>query len=89
MVVSSNSLTSNQPSKKRVGELLVESGLITEADFAEAMLESKKTGVFIGQVLIRNGKITGDFYTTDFEDKRITGAFNDAGDPVVRGSFEG
>ncbi|HEV8292020.1 MAG TPA: hypothetical protein VGP94_08850, partial [Tepidisphaeraceae bacterium] len=38
---------------------------------------------------IINGKITGDFFTTDLNGDRVRGAFNDIGLPVVSGHFEG
>lgn len=44
--------------KKRLGELLIEEGLITEEQLYKALDESKRTGEPLGQVLIDLGYIT-------------------------------
>ncbi len=44
--------------KKRLGEILLEEGLITEKQLNEALEEAKKTGEPLGQVLIDLGYIT-------------------------------
>ncbi len=44
--------------KKRLGELLIEEGLITKEQLEEALAEAKKTGEPLGQVLIDLGYIT-------------------------------
>lgn len=41
-----------------LGEILIEAGWITQADVQEALVESKKTGQYIGAVLVRRNKIT-------------------------------
>jgi len=46
------------PPKKRLGELLVESGLITQAELQEALKLQKQTGDRLGRVLISNGFVT-------------------------------
>lgn len=48
----------NRPIRKRIGELLIAKGFITEEDLSDALLEAKKTNQFVGQVLIRQGKLT-------------------------------
>lgn len=56
-----NSLTPvpvNRPARKRIGEILQEAGLINDEDLENALTESKKTGQFIGLVLVKSGKIT-------------------------------
>lgn len=46
------------PSERRkLGEIMVEQGWISDADVQEALVESKKTGQYIGAVLVRQGKI--------------------------------
>lgn len=47
-------------SKKKVGELLIEMGLITEEQLFDALVTSKKTGNPIGSVLIQKGYIAID-----------------------------
>ncbi len=44
--------------QKRLGEILVEQGLITEADVMESLVEAKKTGQYIGAVMVKRGKIS-------------------------------
>lgn len=44
--------------KKRLGEMLVESGLITEAQLKECLLQQKKTGLKLGQFLIQSSIVT-------------------------------
>lgn len=48
----------SRPARKRIGEILQEAGLITEEDLNKALVESKKSGQFIGLWLVRSGKIT-------------------------------
>lgn len=48
----------NRPARKRIGEILQEAGLVTEEDLAAALIDSKKTGQFLGLSLVRTGKIT-------------------------------
>ncbi len=50
----------NRPARKRIGEILVEAGLITEEELSAALLESRKTNQFIGISLVRSGKITSE-----------------------------
>ncbi len=58
----SMSLSSSQsaPGTKRIGEILIEAGLITENDLAAALVEVKKTGERVGHVLVRQGKVTSE-----------------------------
>lgn len=44
--------------RKRIGEILIEAGLIDDTDLANALIESKKNGQRIGIVLIRTGKVS-------------------------------
>ncbi len=48
----------SRPARKRIGEILQEAGLINDEELEKALLESKKTGQFIGLVLVKLGKIT-------------------------------
>lgn len=50
--------SSSASSRQRVGEILIEAGIITEGDLAAALVEGKKTGQRMGHVLVRQGKIT-------------------------------
>ncbi len=43
--------------KKRLGEMLVESDLITEEQLRHALVEQKKAGLKLGQYIIRNGMV--------------------------------
>jgi len=47
-----------QKSTKRIGEILVERGCITEAQLHDALLEQKAGDKFLGTVLIEKGAIT-------------------------------
>lgn len=44
--------------RKKLGEILLEKGLITEEQLKEALLEQQKTGISLGQILIDRGLIT-------------------------------
>jgi type IV pilus assembly protein PilB len=44
--------------KKRIGEILVDSGLITEKRLQDAIKEGKRTGVRLGSVLVDGGYVT-------------------------------
>lgn len=44
--------------QKRLGQMLVEAGLLTEAQLEEALAEQAKTGQRLGQVLIGRGLVT-------------------------------
>ena len=46
--------------KKRIGEILIDSGELTEAQLVEALTQSKKTGTPIGSMLVSLGFITVD-----------------------------
>lgn len=46
--------------RKKVGHILVEKGLITPAQLEDALAEQKKTGNKIGQTLVESGIITED-----------------------------
>ncbi len=45
-------------SKKRVGEILIEDGVLTQENLDEALIQQKKEGGIIGQILIRLGYVT-------------------------------
>jgi hypothetical protein len=44
--------------KKRLGELLVDEGLITDDQVQEALADQKKTGELLGEVLVRKSYVT-------------------------------
>ncbi len=46
------------PQKKRIGEILIESGCLTPENLEEALQHQKKEGGMIGQILIRLGYIS-------------------------------
>ena len=46
--------------KKRLGEILIEDGILTQENLAEALSQQKKEGGLIGQILIRQGYIAED-----------------------------
>lgn len=46
------------PTRKHLGDILREAGLITDTDIATALVESRKNNQPIGMTLIRSGKIT-------------------------------
>ncbi|WP_373532484.1 GspE/PulE family protein [Vampirovibrio sp.] len=48
----------SRPARRRIGEILQESGLINEQDLSHALTEAKQSGQFIGLVLVKAGKIT-------------------------------
>jgi type IV pilus assembly protein PilB len=43
--------------KKRLGEMLVESNLLTQEDLQQALTEQKKAGLKLGQFLVRRGAV--------------------------------
>lgn len=48
------------PVKKRIGEILIENGMVTEEQLLEALTKSKKTNTPIGSMLVTLGFITVD-----------------------------
>lgn len=44
--------------RKKLGEILLEKGLISEEQLKEVLLEQQKTGISLGQILIERGLIT-------------------------------
>ena len=46
-----------QPTRQALGELLVERGLLTEEDLAEALVQQRAGGEFLGKVLVRRGLV--------------------------------
>ena len=46
---------SGQGASKRLGEILVEEGLINDLALEEALAEQRKTGGFIGEILVQKG----------------------------------
>jgi type IV pilus assembly protein PilB len=53
-------VTSGRPARRRIGEILQESGLINEQELTVALTESRQSGQFIGLVLVKTGKITAE-----------------------------
>ncbi len=54
-------MTPNQPPKKRrLGELLVEQGLVTLEELERALTEQRRTGELLGSVLTRSGVISSE-----------------------------
>lgn len=47
-----------QKSQKRIGEIMIDKGYITEAQLQEALREQKATREFLGSILVKNGWIT-------------------------------
>lgn len=45
-------------SAKRIGEILVEKGFITQAQLQDGLSEQKMTGVFLGEILVKMGWLT-------------------------------
>lgn len=43
---------------KRIGEILVEKGFITEAQLADALLEQKFNNIFLGEILTKKGALS-------------------------------
>jgi len=41
--------------KKRLGEMLIEAGLLTEEKLKQALVDQKKAGLKLGQYLTRQG----------------------------------
>lgn len=56
----SNTQPSNDPPKKKIGELLIDKGYITEIQLIKALAESKKEGMPLGSALYKLGFITLD-----------------------------
>ncbi len=59
-VISSSSIHSKKKRGKPLGERLIESGFINEAQLELALKEQKRTGDMLGQVLINLGFVTPD-----------------------------
>lgn len=47
-----------QTTRKRLGEILIEDGLLSQESLSEALCHQKKTGGLIGQILIQLGYVT-------------------------------
>jgi hypothetical protein len=45
-------------SKRRLGEILIEDGVMTQENLEEALIQQKKDGGVIGQILVRLGYVT-------------------------------
>ncbi len=62
--VSKNNMQANDqnknPQHKKIGELLLEKGLVTEEQLFDAFISSKKTGTPIGSILVSKGYISLD-----------------------------
>ncbi len=52
--------SSGQPQKKKIGELLIEKGMITQEQLVEALTQCKKTNTPIGSMLVSLGFINVD-----------------------------
>lgn len=57
-VKSDSEENTNEPPKKKIGELLIEEGYITDAQLIEALAESKKQSMPLGSALYKLGFIT-------------------------------
>ena len=44
--------------KKRLGEMLIDGGLLTDAQLSAALVDQKKTGLKLGQFLVREGIVS-------------------------------
>ena len=53
----------NLPQKKRLGEILIENGILSSTHLEEALAHQKKEGGLIGQILIRLGYISEENLT--------------------------
>lgn len=51
-------LITQRKEKKRLGEILIEQGLITEAQLSEMLAKQKETNLKLGELIINNGIIT-------------------------------
>lgn len=56
--MSTQPVQSSRPSRKRIGEILIEAGFVSEEDLATALSESRKNNQPIGHILVRANKIT-------------------------------
>ena len=45
---------------KRLGQILVDQGIVTTEQLTEAMREQEETGLFIGEILVSNGAASED-----------------------------
>lgn len=50
----------SRTARKLIGEILVEAGLITDEDLANALIESRKQNQLIGLNLVRSGKVSAE-----------------------------
>ncbi|MDO6384890.1 MULTISPECIES: GspE/PulE family protein [Uliginosibacterium] len=53
-----------KPQKYRLGELLVQQGLVTEAQLEEALAQQKQSGRKLGRVLVESGVVTEELIAT-------------------------
>lgn len=53
-----NSALPQNAGKKKIGELLIEMGIITEEQLFDTLVESKKSGIPLGSVLVQKGYVT-------------------------------
>jgi type IV pilus assembly protein PilB len=54
---------------KRIGQLLLERGLITQRQLDEALAQQKESQEFLGQILVKRGLITADQLVPVFADQ--------------------
>lgn len=47
-----------QKSSKRIGQILIEKGFITEAQLQDCLSEQKMSNVFLGEIMIKKGLLT-------------------------------
>ena len=56
----STNAAQNRPARKRLGEILIEAGLVSAQDIELALREGQQKGQPLGQVLVRMGKINNE-----------------------------
>ena len=59
----------NKAKRKRLGELLLEEGMITEAQLAKALAVQKESGKKLGDVLVSTGIIKREYIVRILEVK--------------------
>ena len=59
MQLPSEEIPQRRPGKKRIGEILIEMGLVTPLQLEEALDEQKSSHLRIGEILVAQGLLTG------------------------------
>ena len=54
---------------KRIGELLVDRGLLTSRQLEEALTQQRSTGEFLGAILLRRGLVTAEALLEAFSER--------------------